>query len=103
MTTATRSHVNKLPSLKNFRPAFDTNVENPGITPIHARTLGRASHVHKDKAPKQVRVIRTRSQICKGMKQDQHNFMGSVSSWEHLSPWFVVNCWMWTFPVDFWW
>jgi hypothetical protein len=31
-------------------------------------------------------------------KQDQRNFMGSVSSWEHLSPWFVVNCWLWTFP-----
>jgi hypothetical protein len=31
-------------------------------------------------------------------KQDQRNFMGSVSSWEHLSLWFAVNCWWWTFP-----
>jgi hypothetical protein len=30
-------------------------------------------------------------------KQDQRNFMGSVSSWEHLSLWFVVNGWLWTF------
>jgi hypothetical protein len=27
-------------SLKDFHPAFATNVDNPGITPIHARTLG---------------------------------------------------------------
>jgi hypothetical protein len=39
-TTAARSHVNELPSLRNFRPAFATNVDNPGITPIPARTLG---------------------------------------------------------------
>jgi hypothetical protein len=32
------------------------------------------------------------------VKQDQRNFMGSVSSWEHLSLWFAVNCWLWTFP-----
>jgi hypothetical protein len=31
-------------------------------------------------------------------KQDQRNFMGSVSSWEHLSLRFAVNCWLWTFP-----
>jgi hypothetical protein len=35
-------------------------------------------------------------------KQDQRNFMGSVSSWEHLPLWFAVNCWfvnhpLWTF------
>jgi hypothetical protein len=30
-------------------------------------------------------------------KRDQRNFMGSVSSWEHLSLWFAVNCWSWTF------
>jgi hypothetical protein len=39
-TTTARSHVNELPSLRNFHPAFATNVDNPGITPIHARTLG---------------------------------------------------------------
>jgi hypothetical protein len=22
--------------------------------------------------------------------------MGSVSSWEHLSLWFAINCWLWT-------
>jgi hypothetical protein len=75
MITMTRSHVNELPSLKNFRPIFATNVDNHGITPIHAWTLGWTSPVHKDKAPKQVRVIKTRSQICKEGKI-------SVISWE---------------------
>jgi hypothetical protein len=64
-TTMARSHVNELPSLMNFRLAFSANVYNPGITPIHARTLGWTSPVHKGKVPKHVRVIRTRSQICK--------------------------------------
>jgi hypothetical protein len=68
MTTATRSHVNKLPSPRNFCPTFATNVDNPGIMQIHAQTLGWTSPVHKDKAPKQVRVIRTGSQICKESK-----------------------------------
>jgi hypothetical protein len=63
--TAARSHVNKLPSLKNFRPAFATIVDNPSITPINARTLGGTSHIHRGKAPKQIRVIITRSQIIK--------------------------------------
>jgi hypothetical protein len=63
-----RSHVNKLPSLKNFHPAFSTIVDNSGITPIHARTLGWTSPVHKGKAPKQVRVIVIRSPIFKGSK-----------------------------------
>jgi hypothetical protein len=31
-------------------------------------------------------------------KQDQRNFMGSVSIGEHLSLWFAVNCWLWTCP-----
>jgi hypothetical protein len=31
-------------------------------------------------------------------KQDQRNFMGIVSIQEHLSLWFAVNCWLWTFP-----
>jgi hypothetical protein len=61
VTTATRSHVNMLPSLKDFHPTFATIVDNPGITPINARTLGATSHIHRGKAPKQVRVIRTRS------------------------------------------
>jgi hypothetical protein len=34
-------------------------------------------------------------------KQDQRNFMGSVSSWEHLTLWFVVNCWLGPFPRGF--
>jgi hypothetical protein len=63
--TAARSYVNMLPSLKNFRPSFATNVDNPGITPINAQTLGRTSHIHRGKAPKQVRVIITRSRIFK--------------------------------------
>jgi hypothetical protein len=43
-------------------------------------------------------------------RQDQRDFMGSVSSWEHLSLWFAINCWfvnhpLWTFdgnvmPLD---
>jgi hypothetical protein len=66
--TAARSHINKLPSLKNFCPSFATIVDNPGISPINARTLGRTSHIHRGKAPKQVRVIRTRSQVFKGSK-----------------------------------
>jgi hypothetical protein len=72
--TAARSYVNMLPSLKNFRPAFATIVDNPDITPINARTLGRTSHIHRGKAPKQVRVIIIRSQIFKGSKI-------SVTSW----------------------
>jgi hypothetical protein len=100
MTTATRSHVNKLPSLKNFRPAFATNVDNPDITAIHALTLGCTSPVHKGKATKQVRVIRTRSQICKESKI-------SVISWVVF---LVKNIYLFDlpsivgcehFPVDF--
>jgi hypothetical protein len=68
MITAARSHVNMLPSLKDFHPTFATIVDNPGITPINARTLGRTSPIHRGKAPKQVRVIRTRSQIFKESK-----------------------------------
>jgi hypothetical protein len=70
----TTSHVNKVPSLKDFRPAFATIVDNPGITPIHDRTLSWTSPVHRGKAPKQVRVIRTRSQVFKGSTI-------SVTSW----------------------
>jgi hypothetical protein len=72
--TVARSYINKLPRLKNFRPAFATIVDNPGITPIDAQTLGWTSPVHRGKAPKQVRVIITRSQIFKGSKI-------SVNSW----------------------
>jgi hypothetical protein len=54
-----------LPNLKNFRPAFVTIVDNLGIMPINARTLGGSSHIHRGKAPKQIRVIITRRQIFK--------------------------------------
>jgi hypothetical protein len=57
-----------LPSLKNFCPAFATIADNPGFTLIHARTLGWTSPVHRGKAPNQVRVIRTRSQVFNGSK-----------------------------------
>jgi hypothetical protein len=50
---------------KELPPAFATIVDNPGITLINARTLGRTSHIHRGKAPKQVRVIITRSRIFK--------------------------------------
>jgi hypothetical protein len=63
--TAARSHVNKLPRLKNFHPAFATIVDNPDIMPINARTLGGTSPIHRGKAPKKIRVIMTRSQIIK--------------------------------------
>jgi hypothetical protein len=63
--TAARSYVNMLPSLKNFRPVFATIVDNLGITPINARTLGKTRHIHRGKTPKQVRVIITRSRIFK--------------------------------------
>jgi hypothetical protein len=63
--TTARSYVNMLPSLKNFRPAFATIVDNLGTMPINARTLGGTSHIHRGKAPKQIRVIITRSQIFK--------------------------------------
>jgi hypothetical protein len=72
--TAARSYVNMLPSLKNFRPAFATIVDNPSISPTNAQTLGITSHIHRGKAPKQVRVIITRSQTFKGSKI-------SVDSW----------------------
>jgi hypothetical protein len=65
VVTEARSHIKKLPSLKNFRPAFATIVDNPSISPINARTLGRTSHIHRGKAPKQVRVIITRIRIFK--------------------------------------
>jgi hypothetical protein len=32
----TRSHVNKLPSLKDFHPALAAIVDNPNIMPINA-------------------------------------------------------------------
>jgi hypothetical protein len=63
VTTAARSYVNKLPRLKDFRPAFATIVDNPGISPINAQTLGGTSPVHRDKAPRQIRIIMTRSQL----------------------------------------
>jgi hypothetical protein len=100
VTTAARSHVNKLPSLKNFRPVFATIVDNPDITPIHARTLGWTSPVHRGKAPKQVSVIRRRSQIFKESKI-------SVISWVVF---LVENIYLFDlpsivgcehFPVDF--
>jgi hypothetical protein len=64
-TTAARSPINKLPCLKNFHPAFATIVDNPGITPINARTLGGTSPLHRGKAQEKIRVIITRSQIFK--------------------------------------
>jgi hypothetical protein len=63
--TAARSYINKLLRLNNFRPAFATIVDNPGITPINVRTLGGTSPIHRGKAPKQIRVITTRNQIFK--------------------------------------
>jgi hypothetical protein len=36
VTIAARSHINMLPSLKDFHPAFGTIVNNPGIMPINA-------------------------------------------------------------------
>jgi hypothetical protein len=72
--TVARSYINKLPRLKNFHPAFATIVDNPDIMPINARTLGRTSHIHRGKAPKQIRVIITRSQIFKWS-------MVSITSW----------------------
>jgi hypothetical protein len=102
MITTARSHVNELPSLRNFRPPFATNVDNPGITLIHAQTLGWTSPVYKGKVPKQVRVIGTRSRICKESKS-------SVISWvvflvENiylLDLPSIVGCE--PFPVDFLW
>jgi hypothetical protein len=64
-TTMAKSHVNKLRRLRNSRPAFATIVDNPGITPRNARTLGWTGPIHRGKTPKQVRVIITRSQIFK--------------------------------------
>jgi hypothetical protein len=54
-----------LPSLKNFRPAFVTIVDNPGIMPINARTLGGTSQISRGKAPKKIRVVIIISQIFK--------------------------------------
>jgi hypothetical protein len=65
VTTVARSHINKLPSLNNYRPAFATIIDNPGIMPINARTLGGTSPIRRGRAPKQIRVIITRSQIFK--------------------------------------
>jgi hypothetical protein len=63
--TAARSHVNKLPSLKNFHPTFATIADNPDIIPINAQTLGGTSPIHRGKAPKQIRFIMIRNQIFK--------------------------------------
>jgi hypothetical protein len=63
--TAARSYINMLPSLKNFRPAFPTIVDNPGIKPINARILGGTSPVHRGKAPRQIKIIMTRRQLFK--------------------------------------
>jgi hypothetical protein len=69
---------------------------------MHARTLGWTSPVHKGRAPKQVRVIRTRSRICKESKI-------SVISWVVF---LVENIYLFVlpsivgcepFPLDFWW
>jgi hypothetical protein len=37
------------------------------------------------------------------VKQGQRDFMGIVSTREHLSLWLAVNCCLWTTPLDFWW
>jgi hypothetical protein len=102
VTTAARRHVDELPSLRNFRLAFATNVDNPGITPIHARTLGWTSPVHKGKVPKQVRVIWTRSQICKESKISVISrvvfLVENIYLFDLPS---IVGCE--PFPVDYWW
>jgi hypothetical protein len=48
----TNRQVNKLPSLKNFHPAFATIVDNPDIMPINAQTLGTTRSIRRGKAPK---------------------------------------------------
>jgi hypothetical protein len=35
------------------------------------------------------------------VKQGQRDFMGIVSTREHLSLWLAVNCCLWTTPVDY--
>jgi hypothetical protein len=65
VTTAARSHINKILSLKNFRPTFATIVDNPGIMPINTRTLGGTRPIHRGKAPEQIKVITVRSQPFK--------------------------------------
>jgi hypothetical protein len=100
--TAARSYINKLPRLNNFRPAFATIVDNPGITPINARTLGGTSPIHRGKAPKQIRVITTRNQIFKWSKV-------SIISWvlfllENTSLYDLPSFIVYEQPtVDFWW
>jgi hypothetical protein len=81
--TAARSYVNMLPSLKNFRPAFSTIVDNqhyankcpnPRQNKPHPQRQGsKASKSHHNKKPN-IQV-----------KQGQRNFMGIVSTREHLS------------------
>jgi hypothetical protein len=100
VTTTTRSHVNKLPSLKNFRPTFATNVDNLGITSINARTLGGTSPIHRGKAPKQIRVIITRSQIFQRSKVSVTSwvlFLLKNTSLYDLPSFVVVNNLSWTF------
>jgi hypothetical protein len=82
VTTTARSHINKLPSLKNFRPIFATIVDNSGIMSINARTLGGTSPIHRGKAPEQIRVIPTKKPTIQ-VKQNQLNFMGIISTREH--------------------
>jgi hypothetical protein len=95
ITTAARSHVNKLPSLKNFRPAFATIVDNPGITPINGpnprrnkphpqRQGSKANKSHHNKKPN-IQV-----------KQGQCNFIGIVRTREHLSLSLAIICCLWT-------
>jgi hypothetical protein len=80
--TMAKSHVNKLLRLRNFRPVFATIVDNPGITPRNARTIGWTSPIHRGKTPsKNHHNKKPNIQV----KQGQRDFMGIVSTREHLS------------------
>jgi hypothetical protein len=67
---------------------YANTCQNPRLNkPCSQRQGSKASKRHQNK------------RLNMQGKQDQHNSRGSVSSWEHLSPWFAVNCWLWTFPL----
>jgi hypothetical protein len=82
--TAARSYINKLPRLKNFCPAFATIVDNPGIMPINAQTLGGNKPHPQRQGSKASKSHHNKKPNIQG-KKDQHKFMGIVSIQEHLS------------------
>jgi hypothetical protein len=62
---STRRISSKCPSLKNFRPAYATIVDSPGIMQMSARTPGSRSPSSRSRTPDPLMATTARSQVFK--------------------------------------